>query len=450
MTDNTATTTIDPSAVTMAKVDPATSLPTAQQVPATQSKITEDIRLRVNQIIDEQNQTIKERADVITGTWTAFIGQLHLLMLGPGGTGKSFMVRDSVSHVAGARLFETAFDETTDPSQVFGPPDIKAMVEDGKTRRVPTGMLPEAEFAFLDEFFNGNGPLLHSVMPALNERIFHNNGLPSRIPLRSALMGTNKLNADADQAALWDRVHMRYVVDYVGSRDAQKEMVGEAILRMAQNGRGTSTSLAGLARTMVTLDELDIAHAEALNLDIPDAVIDTFFDIREELHHGSAKIQISDRRANEGMVAVLATAWLRGHEEVRVGDLDILASMWWTVQDQMPAARSVILAATNPGEKAALDLLDELDAFKKEIKQANDSDMDPSRKKRVGVEAVKNTDKLLKEASDHLAKAVAAGTSTTRLSEVVSKAEAFKVEVGMSIFGLDPTAMQNLANANRP
>ena len=38
--------------------------------------------------------------------------------------------------------------------------------------------------AFLDEFFNANGPLLHSVMPALNERIFHNNGVPTPIPLR--------------------------------------------------------------------------------------------------------------------------------------------------------------------------------------------------------------------------------------------------------------------------
>ena len=440
---NTATAVVDPTVV-----DPSTAQPVAQPVATAPAKIDLTIRQKVLDIIGEQNDLIKERADVIQGTWVAFIGQLHLLMLGPGGTGKSFLVRDAVSHVVGARLFECAFDETTDPSQVFGPPDIKAMVEDGKTRRVPDGMLPEAEFAFLDEFFNGNGPLLHSVMPALNERIFHNNGLPTRIPLRAALMGTNKLNSDADQAALWDRVHLRYVVDYVSSRQAQAEMVGEAILRMAQNGRGTSTSLAGLTKTEITLDELDQAHKEALNLDIPDAVIDTFFDIRDELKNGSAKISISDRRANEGMVAVLANAWLRGHETVTVGDLDILANMWWTVQDQMSAARSVILAATNPGEKAALDLLDELDKFKTEINEANKSDMDPSRKKRIGVEAVKNTDKLLAEANTHLAKAQAAGTATHRLEEVIAKADAFKVEVGTTVFGLDASAMQKLSNAN--
>lgn len=423
--------------------------PTQAAVP-TGPVIDQSINQRVNAIIDEMNDVIKERVEVIKGVWNAIIAQEHLLMLGPGGTGKSFLVRNAVSHITNSRLFEVAFDETTDPSQVFGPPDIKAMVEDGKTRRVPTGMLPEADFAFLDEFFNGNGPLLHSTMPALNERVWHNNGLPSAIPLRAAFMGTNKLNADADQAALWDRVHMRHVVGYIGDRTAQAEMVGDAIARMAAVGRGTNTTIPGLQQTQVTLDELDQAHKEALSLDVPDPVIEMFFDIRDELQHGSAKIQISDRRAVEGMAAVMANAWLNNHTSVTVGDLDVLANMWWTVQDQMATARSVILAATNPGEKAALDLLDSLDDLKKEVKQANDSDMDSSRKKRVGVEAVKNTDKLLGEAKGHLAKAQAAGTATSRLEEVIKKADAFKIEVGTSIFGLDATAMQNLQGAGQP
>lgn len=436
----------------MTTIQNPTIIPTQTTVPTPTGGpvIDQSIHARITQIIAEQNALIKEREEVVRGMWVAAVAQEHLLMLGPGGTGKSFLVRDFVSHIEGSKLFETAFDETTDPSQVFGPPDIKAMVEDGKTRRVPTGMLPEATHAFLDEFFNGNGPLLHSVMPALNERIFHNNGMPSNIPLRSAFMGTNKLNADADQAALWDRVHLRYVVNYIGDRTAQAEMVGDAIARMLANGRGTNTTLAGVQKTLVTLDELDQAHKEALSLDVPDPVLDLFFDIRDELQHGTAKIQISDRRTVEGMAAVMANAWLNNHTTVTVGDLDILASMWWTVQDQMSAARSVILAATNPGEKAAMDLLDALDDLKKEVKQANESDMDPSRKKRVGVEAVKNADKLLGDARAHFAKAQAAGTSTTKLDEVIKKAEGFKIEVGKSIFGLDPQAIQNLANAGQP
>lgn len=430
---------------TMQNQTPATATPAAAAISS--PAIDQAILTNVQQIITEQNALIKERFDVVRGTWVSLIARQHLLMLGPGGTGKSFLVRNAVSHIDGSKYFEVAVDETTDPSQVFGPPDIKAMVEDGKTRRVPTGMLPEADVAFVDEFFNANGPLLHSIMPALNERLFHNNGQPSEIPLISMFAGTNKLNADADQAALWDRIHHRHVVNYLTSRQSQGEMVGDAIARMALLGRGAGTNIAGQQHTLINLDDLRQAHAEALSLDVPDPVMDMFFDIRDELQHGKAKIQISDRRAVEGMVAVMANAWLNNHTSVTVGDLDVLANMWWAVQDQMSEARSVILAATNPGEKAALDLLDSLDELRKEIKQANDSDMDSSRKKRVGVEAVKNADKLLGEAKQHLVKAQAAGTATARLEEVIDKTDAFKVEVGTSIFGINPAQMANLQNA---
>lgn len=407
----------------------------------------EDVQLRVSQIISEMQADIKEREALTHDMWVAAVAQEHLLMLGPGGTGKSFIVRRMTSHIDGSVYFESAFDETTDPSQVFGPPDIKAMVEDGKTRRVVTGMLPEATHAFCDEFFNANGPLLHSLQPCLNERVFHNNGVPHAIPLRSMLAGTNKLNADADQAALWDRIHIRHIVDYVSDRQNQADLVGDAIARMALVGRGTNTLVPGQSKTLVTLDELDEAHKAALALPVPDAVVGMFFDIRDELKQGKAQVSISDRRAVEGMAAVMANAWVRGHNEVKVADLDVLANMWWTLQDQRAEARSVILAATNPGEKAALDLLDELDKVKEEITQASKPEVDDSRKKRIGVEQVKNIDRLLAEATDHLNKAQAAGAATVRIEETIKKANAFKVQIGKDIFGIDATAQQNLANA---
>lgn len=406
-----------------------------------------DVQKRVSAIIDEMRSDIKERESLIHDSWVALVGQLHLLMLGPGGTGKSLLVRRLCQHVAQSVYFEKALDETTDPGEVFGPPDIKSMVEDGKTRRVTTGMLPEATHAFLDEFFNANGPLLHSIMPTLNERVFHNNGVPHSIPLRSAFAGTNKLNADADQAALWDRIHIRHIVDYVQDRRNQVDLVGDAIARMAIVGRGTSTIIPGQQKTMVTLDELDAAHKAALSLPVPEQVIDTFFDIRDELKMGTAQVSISDRRAVEAMAAVMANAWVRGHDEVKAADLDILANMWWTLQDQRAEVRNVILSATNPGEKAALDLLDELDKIKAEIIAASKPEVDDSRKKRIGVEQVKNLDRLLAEANEHLAKTKASGGSTARIDETIAKAGAFKVQIGKDIFGIDASTQQSLNRA---
>ena len=406
-------------------------------------KIDTGIQQRVVAAMDEMNQLIKERSDVIKSVWIGRIAQEHVLMLGPGGTGKSFLARSMWDHIDGSTGFESAFDETTDPSQVFGPPDIKAMVENGKTRRVVTNMLPEATDAFLDEFFNGNGPLLHSLQPVLNERVFHNNGIPHAIPLRQAIMGTNKINADVELAPLFDRVHIRHTVDYTRDRSNQSDMVGEAIARMSLVGRGVTTSISA-SHTKVTVDELDQAHKEALSLDVDEAVMDLFLDIKDELK--SKGIVISDRRMVEGMAAVLASAWIAGHEQVKPGDLDILANMWWVVQDHAAEARSVVLAATNPGEKAALDLLDELDKIKKEI--AESEGLDEDRRRRVGVEAVRNTDKLIREAQGHKEKSLAAGASTERLQETIEKAQNFKIEVGRSVFHLDPTSMAAMTAAS--
>jgi hypothetical protein len=44
-------------------------------------------------------------------------------------------------------------------------------------------------------------------------------------------MGTNKLNADVDQAALWDRVHHRHQIGFVSDRDNLNALLNEAVLR---------------------------------------------------------------------------------------------------------------------------------------------------------------------------------------------------------------------------
>ena len=408
-----------------------------QTVTPSGPKIDAGIRAKVLAIRSEMKDLIKERESVIDGAVVARVAQQHFLMLGPGGTAKSFLVRNLVGRITGGTLFERAFDESTDVSEVLGSPDIKAMVEDGKTRRVLEGTFATATDAFLDEFFNGNGVVLHSVMPGLNERIVHNNGMPVQIPLRSCFMGTNKLNADADRAALWDRVHHRHEVRYVTDRDNIADMVGGAIARLQVLGRGTGTNLA--AQTTVTLEEMDQAFNESLGLNVDDTVMGAFLDIKEELAGNG--IPISDRRIVEGMAAVLANAWVNGHDDVKVGDLDILQHMWWSLLETASTARGVILSATNPGEKAALDLLDDLDKIKVEVKGASAKDLDEERKRRIGVEAVRNCDRLIKEARPLLDKALAAGASTTRIQEAIDKAENLKLEVGKAVFGLDPTSL---------
>lgn len=395
--------------------------------------ISLDIQNKTSNIIDEMRDTHKERHSVVRSLAVGLVSRLHVLLIGPGGTGKSFICRDLVDRVTGAKYFEVALDETTDPSQVFGPPDIKAMVEQGKTRRVTTGMLPEADVAYFDEYFNANTPMLHSLRPSLNERLFHNNGKPIKTPLKMAVMGTNKISADTDHAPDWDRVHIREDVRYVSDRINRAELVMDSIQRRMFGYQEPT-------KTTITLDELDIAYGEAMKLHVPDHVQEAFFDIQDELE-GEHNIHVSTRRVVEGMAATLANAWLNGHEEVTVGDLDILAQMWWLTLDQQTDAKQVILQATNPGEKEALAKLDELEEQRQEFKSLKD--LDPIKQNAAGLQIYKNIKKLRADTKPLLEQAKAAGTSTARIQEVSDGCKKLMDTIQRDVFGLDEGDINN-------
>jgi MoxR-like ATPase len=389
-------------------------------------------------ILDEINELNFERAEIAWSMVVALISQQHLLMVGPGGTAKSKIVRDLLSHIVGANYFETALDETSTPDQILGPPDIKTMVEEGKTRRVPDGMLPTAHIAFIDEFFNGNGPVLHSIMPILNERLFHNNGKPCITPLMSAFAGTNKLNADQDQAALWDRIHIRHQVGYVKDRDNLNDLLRAAMARQV-------STYTPAEPTVVNIDELRQGRDEAMQLKISDITMDTYLDLIETLGHQG--VEVSTRRQVEGLKAIVANAWLQGHSEVLVGDLGIIQHMFWTNQDDISKVKGAVLTACNPGEKKALELLDDLSQLVEEYKKAGE--LDQMKRNNIGVDLFKKTGKIMDAASPLREKAEAAGASTIRIDELIKQTQHLKIKIGTEVFNLTEEQILDIKNGRR-
>lgn len=396
------------------------------------------VQPRLLNILEEMNEENKERAEIAHSMVVALISQQHLLMVGPGGTGKSKLVRDLVRRVTGANYFETALDETSTPDQVLGPPDIKTMVEEGKTRRVPDGMLPTAHLAFIDEFFNGNGPVLHSVMPILNERIFHNNGKPVLTSLMSMFAGTNKLNADQDQAALWDRIHIRHQVNFVKDRDNLTDLLREAMERQV-------SSYVPAEPTTVSVDDLRKARDEAMQLPVSDIAMSTYLDLVETLEHQG--VIVGTRRQVEGLKAVVANAWLAGHSEVKVGDLGIIQHMFWTSQDDVAKVKAAVLTACNPGEKKALELLDDLQQLVEEYKKAGE--LDSMKRNNIGVDLFKKTGKIMDAASPLRANAEAAGASTIRIDELIKQTQALKIKIGTEVFSLTEDQILDIKNGRR-
>ena len=275
-------------------------------------------------------------------------------------------------------------------------------------------------------------------MLLLNERIFHNNGKPVTVPLRSAFAGTNKLNADADMAALWDRLHLRFQVGYVSDRDQMQSLFEAAIQRQSLNYVQPEF-------TTVSLTELDEAYETAMTLPIGDLAYTTFLDLIEEL--GRKGVLVSTRRQVEGLKAVLATAYIAGHDEVKVGDFSILRHMFWSRQEKISEVKNVILTACNPGEKQALDLLDDLDKLKTDY--ANASNLDDIKRNTAAIDIFKKAHKLMEMGSPLLETATLAGAGTQRITDLIDSANALRVKIGKECFNLTEENINNMPGSGR-
>src|SRR5262249_48934624 len=110
-------------------------------------------RLR-GEVIDALKRRFVGRDEVIDLIALAVVGGGPLFSHGPPGPAKSLLIRQFASAVRGA-YFEYMLTRFSEPNEIFGPIDLVRLRE-GTVATVTAGMLPEAEFAFLDELFNAN------------------------------------------------------------------------------------------------------------------------------------------------------------------------------------------------------------------------------------------------------------------------------------------------------
>src|SRR5439155_26833281 len=78
---------------------------------------------------------------------------------------------------------------------------------------VTAGMLPEAEFVFLDELFNANSAILNNLLSVLNERVYRRGAETHALPVLSVFSASNHLPEDEALKALFDRFLLRCHVE---------------------------------------------------------------------------------------------------------------------------------------------------------------------------------------------------------------------------------------------
>ena len=184
-----------------------------------------------------------EREALVELCALAAVAGEHLLVIGPPGTAKSEAVR-RVARALGGQVFEYLLGRFTEPSEIFGPIDLRRLKE-GVGETQTAGMLPEADVAFLDEVFLGSTAILNTLLGVLNERTFRRGATRMRVPLRVCVGASNALPDDEALAAFGDRFLIRAFLDPIA--DPRLEELPEGgwslgIERLPHRARPWSTS----------------------------------------------------------------------------------------------------------------------------------------------------------------------------------------------------------------
>ena len=258
---------------------------------------------KLREAVAGASRNLVERASLVEAVVLAAVAGEHLLVIGPPGTAKSQAVR-RIAGALGGRYFEYLLGRFSEPSEIFGPVDLRRLRE-GVVQTQTDGMLPEAEIAFLDEVFQGSTAILNTLLGLLNERVFRRGHDAIAAPLRTCCAASNALPDDPNLSAFADRFLLQLWVNAVP--DAQLE-------ELLEGGWAADEAATNLA-TIGDVDALARAAREADMTRVRPHIAEALRLLR------GVGVEMSDRRAVKTQKLVAAAAMLDGRDVPDDGDL---------------------------------------------------------------------------------------------------------------------------------
>ena len=342
------------------------------------------LRDKMLAVCADVNAQVAEREELVELIAIALLTRKNLFLLGAPGQAKSYAINAFRSRIDGARQFERLLSKQTDEEQLFGRVDLSSLIPGSVPRNVleqdpqyqrmrdrlraqlssglgvgdlpeqmerhrkalaelhggepqvnTAGKIPEADIVFLDECFKANDGVLNSLLTALNERKYTNEGRTYPIPTISFFAASNEIPNFADPQektleALYDRLELKVVTENISDRAKRL-----SVLRDKQAGRS------GQINASFTLDELKQMQEQVSAIPVPDSVNELADDILCELRKGG--VPVSDRKYLNYYPIAQAKAWLSGHVSVEPIDLLAMKNYLW----QKPGDRPTVEATLN-------------------------------------------------------------------------------------------------------
>lgn len=352
-----------------------------------------------------------EREQQVRAVMLAIIARAHVLLVGPPGTAKSYLVR-AVSHALGLSYCERLLSQTAPIEVLFGPPDLKALKE-GVFRYVTKGSIVDSQVVFLDEVGRGSAEIQNALLHLLGpERQYLNGTDMLTAPLVSCIGASNSWNDhQGDGAAFADRWLIRCDVPPVTNK---------TVLMFGNLPEAVQ---------VCSPEEVAAATSAASALPIPGDTRAAWQEILQEL--AVAGIHPSDRRLRQSISVARASAALDGATEVTRESLEDLGMVLWSDPDHREKTASVILNVVSPNMGSLRELLQQARAINSASKSMTRADLANECPKLDDIE--KRAKSLLGMLADNFkSRALATMAEISQISN----------EAKMRVLGFDPSKVK--------
>jgi MoxR-like ATPase len=332
-------------------------------------KVVESTINDILKIEEELNELFIERENEIRMLTLAFITGSNGFFHGPAGTGKSALVEEYRNRIEDCSYFRILMGKTTEPSEIFGPVSINAMKND--IYKVNTkNKLPEANISFVDEIFKANSAVLNNLLTIMNEKLFFNEEI-QKVPLISLIGASNEYYEEDNLIALYDRFLLRWNIDYINEPSNRITLFKNYLDRRREGSLLKENETVKMSVCKINIKDLMVINEKVKEITISIKVLNTYNKLLNTLL--KKNIVISDRRKNESLKIVQASALLDGRDEAEIQDLEVLKYTLWTDEEDLAAILEEVEKLANPNKNKLRNLKATFEAYKKQLLDLEDN-----------------------------------------------------------------------------
>ena len=274
----------------------------------------EKISKKIDFAINELNDRLIERDQLVRLTILALFSKSHMFLIGERGVAKSLTIRIISNLVEKTKYWELQVGIDTETKQLFGE---KKVAENGTVYYEAKNTILDAEIVFLDEMFKAKNEVLNMLLQIMVDRYYTTgDGRMIKVPLIMLCGASNEYPTGEFAEPYLDRLLFWYKVDRIKKHENREKFF---------NFNFNTNSI---EKPIFTKDEIDYVYAQATKkIKTPKIILDLFNEIVDNLILQGVKT--SDRKFLNIMKTMKVCVLLNERDSLDYSDMFLFLFTAW-------------------------------------------------------------------------------------------------------------------------